>query len=424
MPKDISPFTHAALERIQPPADGRLWVRNARTPGMSPALVLCVTPTGTKTWYINRQCGEKGDRTPRKVRIGPFPDLSPAQANAEALKQLADIARGIDPVKEKVRARAERDRTNASTTFAEAFERFKTEYAEPHQLRTWSEYQRRYDKKIPAEWKARTLDDITSEDVRREHGRLGKRIVEKKGKRTIVTNGPIEANRVLMFISAVYTKGAGRTGDRNPAYNIPKFPETKRVRFLNNDEASRLNAALDDAPRPFIRDAVLLMLLTGQRKSEVLGARWETIDLRRATWTIPTEDFKGKREHHVRLAPPALDVFRKRKAAAAPGDEYVFQTTSRGDGTPTPCVILHREWKAVLDKAKIRNFHIHDLRHTFGSWHSMGGHSLQKLQALLGHQDVRTTDRYSHLLPEATYAGMDDTSGRLMLALGNGGQHD
>jgi site-specific recombinase XerD len=48
----------------------------------------------------------------------------------------------------------------------------------------------------------------------------------------------------------------------------------------------------------------------------------------------------------------------------------------------------------------VKNFHFHDLRHTFASWLMMEGRPLREMQELLGHKSIRMTERYSHLAPE------------------------
>ena len=57
-------------------------------------------------------------------------------------------------------------------------------------------------------------------------------------------------------------------------------------------------------------------------------------------------------------------------------------------------------WRAALQRAGIKNFRRHDLRHTTASYHRMNGIGLHDIGALLGHKDARSTARYAHISTE------------------------
>jgi len=57
-------------------------------------------------------------------------------------------------------------------------------------------------------------------------------------------------------------------------------------------------------------------------------------------------------------------------------------------------------WERAVDRAKLVDFHFHDLRHTFASWAVQQGASLQEVKDLLGHHSLAMTLRYGHLAPE------------------------
>jgi len=63
-------------------------------------------------------------------------------------------------------------------------------------------------------------------------------------------------------------------------------------------------------------------------------------------------------------------------------------------------------FESVLKKADIQNFHFHDLRHTFATWLAQRGVDIYKISKLLGHRDIRRTQRYSHHSPESLRDGI------------------
>jgi integrase len=139
-------------------------------------------------------------------------------------------------------------------------------------------------------------------------------------------------------------------------------------------------------------NAIRLLLLTGARRNEVLGAQWAEFDLDAGIWTKPATRTKTGKAHRVPLSAPArLLLAEMRKAegeALFPGRRGEQQTT------------LKTFWHAVCRKADLRDIRLHDLRHTFASHLASGGQSLLVIGQLLGHAQAATTQRYSHLFDD------------------------
>lgn len=76
--------------------------------------------------------------------------------------------------------------------------------------------------------------------------------------------------------------------------------------------------------------ALAFTILTAGRTGEVLGARWGELDLEAATWTVPADRMKAKREHRVPLSPAALDVVRAMEPMARGRDSFVFPSVQAG----------------------------------------------------------------------------------------------
>jgi integrase len=107
----------------------------------------------------------------------------------------------------------------------------------------------------------------------------------------------------------------------NPIVNTNKREERARDRILSNDELRCIwNAAGDDAQAGASLHAygtiVKLLILTGQRRSEIAEMRWSEVDLERCTLNLPAERTKNKRPHVVPLAPTALALLAGRKGAS------------------------------------------------------------------------------------------------------------
>jgi integrase len=100
---------------------------------------------------------------------------------------------------------------------------------------------------------------------------------------------PYQANRTLSLLRMIFAKGiAWGMVEANPAKgDIKRFEEHPRQRYLDGDEIARLMAALDQHPRRSSALAIKLLLLTGARRSEVLGAKWSEFDLAAGLWRPP-----------------------------------------------------------------------------------------------------------------------------------------
>ncbi len=76
-------------------------------------------------------------------------------------------------------------------------------------------------------------------------------------------------------------------------------------------------------------------------------------------------------------------------------------------GTKIDADNLRRAFYVVLRKAEIENFKFHDLRHTFATRLAQSGIDIYKIAKLLGHEDIRMTQRYAHHCPESLRDGVE-----------------
>ena len=206
-----------------------------------------------------------------------------------------------------------------------------------------------------------------------------------------LSDTPYQANRVLALLSTMFNL-AVKWGllDKNPCKGIEKFSETPRERYLNKAELKQLVETLDKFKDRTVASALVLMMLTGCRKTEALTATWDQFDLEEGVWTKPSHHTKQKRTHRVPLNPAAvallLGIERK-------GD-YVFP----GRIKDQPLQDIKKAWETIRVDAKIPDVRMHDLRHTYASLLASQKLSLPIIGALLGHTQAQTTMRYAHLL--------------------------
>ena len=181
-------------------------------------------------------------------------------------------------------------------------------------------------------------------------------------------SGGVTANRVRASLSACFS-WAMREGLAlsNPVANTNKREERSRDRVLSDDELRRIwNAAGDGAYATIVR----LLILTGQRRSEIAELRWSEVDFERRTLNLPGERTKNKRPHVVPLTPTARTLL---EGQPRTGDA-VFEFTAWAYS------------KDLLDKRSgVGDWVIHDLRRTAATGMADIGIAPHIIEAVLNH---------------------------------------
>jgi len=176
-----------------------------------------------------------------------------------------------------------------------------------------------------------------------------------------------------------------------PVFRMAK--EEGQQRYLTPDEISRLLAACAESRNKRLLPIVTVAIHTGLRKGELLGLTWEQIDFARGVIALGRRTKSGK----GRDIPCNQAVYRAIAPlrAAAGGQEASGRVWGEIRKIDTA-------YNTALLRAKILDVDVnfHTLRHTFASHYIMRGGSLVKLQAILGHASIRTTQVYAHLAPD------------------------
>ena len=229
----------------------------------------------------------------RRYTIGSFPDwkVSAAREEAKRLKRLVD--QGRDPM-------GERHEERAAPTINDLVDRYLCEHAARKR-----EGSRREDESLIRQWIKPELGNKKVSDLRHAD-------VERLHRKITVHGTPTRANRIAALLSKMFSL-AIRWEMRadNPARGIERNSEEKRNRYLAGDELRRLTDALATHPNQDAANAIRLLLLTGARRGEVLGASWDQFELKEGVWTKPSSHTKQKREHRVRCRPRRGSSWRK-----------------------------------------------------------------------------------------------------------------
>lgn len=369
-----------------------LW--DAKMPGFG----LCIFPTGTKSFVFQYRTAEG---MTRRFTIGRFSDsLTADQARKRARELHREVLNGGDPMGRKQKRRK-----------ALTVNQLLDSYLDSPTFANKAESTRHIDKGR-IERHLRPLlgrshaDLLTADTVKRAQRSIadGKTAVTAK---TIerglarVTGGQGTADKAILLLRAAYSWAVseGILKD-NPAAAVKVSQSGQRDAILEGSaDYSRLFDTLarmenEHRLRSAVADAIRFIALTGARRSEVAGMRWQYVDLRAVTITIPASAHKtGSRTGRPRIItlPAAAQAIIARQPAGKPTD-YVFRP-AKGAGV----ISLAKPWRQIRDEARLpAALGLHGLRHSLASHLAMDGASSAELMESLGHKQVSTTMRYIH----------------------------
>jgi integrase len=200
-------------------------------------------------------------------------------------------------------------------------------------------------------------------------------------------------NRYLAILSHVFTTAMKEWGwvEDNPLRKVTKMKEPRgRVRFLSDEERKNLLDACGKSESPYLYTIVVLALSTGARRMEVLGLRWQDIDLMRGVITL--HETKNGERRILPLTGHALNLIKQHSKVRQLTCGLVFP----GKNLQSP-IDIRTPWETVVKRAGITDFRFHDLRHSAASYLAMNGASLAEIAEILGHKTLQMVKRYSHL---------------------------
>jgi integrase len=334
------PLTDTALRALKP-RDRIYTVSDGR------GLYVEVFPTGGIVWRYRYRLNGKQE----KLTLGKYPDLTLKNARGKRDEAARAAAIGASPAREK---QAAKDADEQLTTVADFAERYFRDLILKD--RKDATMPRRYlDKSVLPHIGGKALKDVTTDDVRNI-------IWLKKEQGFDAAAGQIRGLLKRLFDYAM-TCGLVQA---NPVLALPMRHVHKakaRERALSEQEIGVfLRAAYNSNIRRQFKLALHITLLTMVRKSELLLARWEHVDLDAAEWQIPAEHSKTGKPHIVYLSTQVVAMF-KELSRLASGSELVLPGRSSLT-QPFAHNAINQALKVALQNQEVPAFTIHDLRRT------------------------------------------------------------
>lgn len=350
-------------------------------------LSLEIRPSGEGSWrYRYTYEGKQECAT-----LGLLSQLSLSQARNLALQMLDRIQHGHNPAVD------ERKLTSAENR-CPTFEDFVNDYYLPH-IRSYkrcvtADTTLLNNHLLPAFGKKR-MNQITREDV-----------LFFQNEKNLAGFKPAYCNRFLVLLGFCFNlamKWEIPQVTKNPVKLVSLLKaNNKKQRFLTPEESTRLMDAIKISPNPMLKYFVPLALLTGLRKREILDSKWEHIDWECKLWLIPCS--KSGYARRIPLNSESISVLRDLKKNTPsllnqPGlleNPWIIPNWKTGK----PFTSIFHSWDTARKQAGLNDLRIHDLRHSFASALVNEGIPIYEVQKLLGHADIKTTERYAHLSME------------------------
>jgi len=238
--------------------------------------------------------------------------------------------------------------------------------------------------------------------------RFDTRLVEQyQTERLQSGNKPGTANRHVTILKHMFNKAVD--WDMVEEETLKRVRKAKlleenngRLRYLSKDECQVLLESCD----PHLRPIVICALNTGMRKGEILGLKWDDVDLVHGFILLSMTKNGERREIPINgsLREVLEELSRGTKERPRRIDiPYVFYDARTGSKYGN----VQKSFNSALKRAKIKDFRFHDLRHCFASHLVMLGIDLTTVKELLGHKTLTMTLRYAHLAPSHKVKAVD-----------------
>lgn len=363
------------LIESEPPGEKPIFVWDDKISGFG----VKILPSGKRKYLLKyRTKGGGRSAQQRWYTIGTHGAITLEQARDIANKVHGAIADGKDP-------QGQKEVFRGASNMTALWERFQKEHLSKRKSSTIRHYEQIWDKHIKPNLGTKKVIDVNRDDIHRLHHRMSKR--------------PYQANRAIAVLSKMFNL-AERWGilpdGSNPCRHVEKYQENARDRFLNAEELERLGEALREGlsaqlETPYMVAAIQLLLLTGARVSEILGAQWEWVDWNSRVIRLPDSKTGAKPIYLGETAIKVLELLHNLPKAKT--NPYIIA----GNLKDKPLSDLRHPWHRIRERAGLDDVRLHDLRHTAASIGVSQGMNLPVIGRLLGHSQASTTQRYAHV---------------------------
>ena len=381
------------VDAAQPSEDGKRYVIwDERLTGFG----LLVLPTGVRSFIYDYR---NGHGVKRRATISKVGSLTPDKAREQAEEMAAAVKRGEDPL-------AIRQGKRQAATVGDLLDA----YLESEKFKSKADSTRAIDRGRIERHLRPTLgrkhaDTLSDEDVRKaftaiRDGRTSNSVKTKARGLARVTGGEGTARMAIRLLRAVLT-WAIRDGraKSNPAASVDVGTDGEREVILSPEHYKSLFSTLtkmenEKRIRSSVADAIRLIALTGARRGEAAGLKWQYVDLRQGRIVLPPSTHKtGRKTSKPRIIslPSAAQEIISRQPAGGPDDRVFRSSTGNGD------INLSKPWRSVRKEANLpEGVGLHGLRHSLASHLAMGGAQAAEIMSALGHRQLSTTQRYIH----------------------------
>ena len=344
---EIITFTKRVIDALpSSPTGSRSYYADERIP----ALRLAVTDRGAKSWVVQKRIDGRVSR----ITLGRYPELTPELARKKAEQVIGQIAEGRNPQAEKKEGRARR------LTLQDAFDEMLR--MRPLKPKTQAVYRQVITATL-GDWLPKPLTSITKDMVAERHAKLA------LSSATYADSSMRTFRAIWNFAAAGYedAKGESLLGT-NPVDRLSKTKAWHRLKrrstYIREQDLPAWFSAVQDLRRePWgtmaqsVGDYLVVLLLTGLRRSEGAQLEWSHVDL--AARTLRVVDTKNHDDHVLPLSDFLLDLIRERRAFR-PDARYVFA----GPFADQPLQEPRAQIAKVIAISGVP-FALHDLRRTF-----------------------------------------------------------
>lgn len=370
------------IQRLTP-----IGIKNIKQPGRHPDggnLYLNVSNSGTKSWIFLYTLRGKT----REMGLGPVQTVSLTKAREEAKKAKELLQAGIDPIEQRAaNEQAKKIARLKQTTFDQCAAAFiamkRSDWKNAKHAAQWETTLKQYVSPVFGDLPVDMIDTP----------------LVLKAISGIWNEKRETASRVLNRIENIldYAKTNGyRSGD-NPArwdgviqHALPsKKKITKKVRHHPAVPIAEMHDFMNDlrTRQASSARAIEFLVLTAARTNEVIGARWEEINLKSSTWTIPGERMKAGEKHNVPLTSRALEILSEMAELRDGDNPWIFPGERNGKPLSNMAMLN------LLQKRMGRTETIHGFRSTFRDWAALIANERREVaEAALAHAQKDKTE--------------------------------